>query len=106
MLRDSLGIDANASVVMHTLAQGEHNSNFWFTHPATDTKYVLRINYTSQLGLKEQAAYEFDALTALRPSGRTPLPLLCDESRTSSITASSSRASAKAASWTTPPLPT
>lgn len=82
LLRDALGIDTRADVAVHALAQGEHNSNFWFAHPATGIKYVLRINYTSQLGLKEQAAYEFQALEALRPSGRTPLPLFCDETRT------------------------
>lgn len=80
-LRSALQIPSAAPIDVHPLAQGEHNSNFWFRNPADNRKYVLRINYVSQMGVEHQVAYEHNALASLAPSGHTPQPILCDESR-------------------------
>jgi aminoglycoside phosphotransferase (APT) family kinase protein len=55
------------------LAAGEYNENY-----KVDTagrSYVFRINHGSQLGIKNQIAYEFAVLKALKNTGRTPYPL-------------------------------
>ncbi len=64
-----------------SLGNGEHNANFAFDHPVTGARYVLRMNYASQLGLREQASYEHGALRALAVSGRTPSAVYVDETR-------------------------
>lgn len=57
------------------LAAGEYNENYLVkTARAT---YVFRINHGSQLGLDNQAEYEFTALSAVEPSGVTPKPYRC-----------------------------
>ena len=59
------------------LGQGEYNVNYAFDHP-DGRKLVLRINRGSQMHLPNQIAYEFNALKALEPSGRTPKTIFCD----------------------------
>lgn len=80
-LREALGIASDTRLSAVPLAQGEHNANFWFRHPGTGKKIVLRLNYASQLGLEDQASYEYEALSILAPSGRTPRPLYLDDSK-------------------------
>lgn len=80
-MREALGISQSAPLVAEPLGQGEHNANFWFAHPETGQRFVLRINYASQLGLREQASYEYNALKVLEPCLRTPRPCYVDESR-------------------------
>ena len=72
-----LGIPAGTEPEFSVLGQGEYNLNYTFTHPVTDRKLVLRINRGSQMHLDDQIGYEYDALTCLAPSGRTPRPLCC-----------------------------
>lgn len=79
-LREVLGIPVAADLRVHELAQGEHNSNFWFENPASGERYVLRLVFSSQLGIAAQARYEFDALGELAASGRAPRPLFVDDS--------------------------
>lgn len=81
-LKEALGIPEADEIELHPLGQGEHNANFWFSHPVTRSKLVLRINYVSQLGLKDQIGYEYHALMTLLPSGRVPRPLFLDGSCT------------------------
>ena len=59
------------------LGQGEYNVNYTFDHP-DGRKLVLRINRGSQMHLNDQIGYEFSALKALEPSGRTPKAFFCD----------------------------
>ena len=72
-----LGLPAGTEQEFSLLGQGEYNINYVFTHPVTEQKLVLRINRGSQMHLTNQISYEFSALEALAPSGRTPRPLLC-----------------------------
>lgn len=81
VFREGLGIPEDTAVDLAPLGQGEHNANFTFVHPVDGARYVLRVNYVSQLGLDNQVAYEAAALRALEPCGRTPKVLLCDDSR-------------------------
>ncbi len=80
-LREALGISAQAPLAASPLAQGEHNSNFSFVNPDSGERFVLRVNYVSQMGLPRQAEYEYGVLKALEPSGCTPRALFVDESR-------------------------
>lgn len=73
-----LGLPAGTLPPLEVLGQGEYNLNYLFRHPATGEKLVLRINKGSQMHLENQIGYEFAALQALAPSGRTPKPLFCD----------------------------
>lgn len=43
-----------------------------------ESRFVLRVNHGSRLGLTDQAEYEFVVLQALRRSGVTPRPFYCD----------------------------
>lgn len=72
-----LGIPEGTALNFSLLGQGEYNLNYVFTHPVTGQKLVLRINRGSQMHLTDQIGYEFSALEALMPSGRTPEPQLC-----------------------------
>lgn len=63
------------------LACGEYNINYWFLHPITNKKLVLRINIESQMHLEHQIEYEFHALELLKESGRTPKPFYVDGSK-------------------------
>lgn len=80
-LREALSIPSGAALEAVPLGQGEHNANYWFAHPETGAKYVLRINYTSQLGLENQIGYEYGALRMLEPSGRVPRAYYVDDGR-------------------------
>lgn len=80
-LRSVLGLSPHAPLTAAPLAQGEHNSNFWFAHPDTGERFVLRVNYVSQMNLPRQAEYEYGVLKALEPCGRTPRALYVDEAR-------------------------
>ena len=82
-LLNALEIDAADAQSLHAkpLATGEHNANFTFESPSTHAKYVLRVNYISQLGLEDQIGYEYRALKYLEPSGCTPRARYCDSSK-------------------------
>ena len=77
-----LGIEDGSALEAVPLAQGEHNANYWFAHPVTGVRYVLRFNYISQLELENQSTYEFEVLQALEGSGRAPKALYVDDSKT------------------------
>lgn len=79
--RRSLGLPAAVTEEYRTLAQGEYNRNFWFCHPVTGKKLMLRVNYGSQMHLDHQIEYESHALELLAPSGRTPRVLYTDGSK-------------------------
>ena len=72
-----LGISPDTQLEFSVLGQGEYNLNYVFTHPVTEKKLVLRINTGSQMHLDDQIGYEYAALEALAPSGRTPKPVCC-----------------------------
>ena len=72
-----LGIPAGQVPEFSPLGQGEYNLNYSFTHPVSGKKLVLRINTGSQMHLEDQIGYEYSALRALAPSGRTPKGLFC-----------------------------
>ncbi|MFC6323651.1 aminoglycoside phosphotransferase family protein [Companilactobacillus baiquanensis] len=61
------------------LAQGEYNRNFLIVDK-NDQKVVFRINYGSQINVKQQARYEYQALKILSESRHTPEPLWLDDS--------------------------
>ena len=75
--RTPLGIPMEVVLDFAVLGQGEYNLNYVFTHPISREKKVLRINTGSQMHLEDQIGYEFAALEALVPSGRTPRPVCC-----------------------------
>lgn len=68
-------------IVYHPLAQGEYNINYWFIHPVTGKKLVLRVNTGSQMHLDNQIEYEYNALMLLKHSHRTPVPFFVDGSK-------------------------
>ena len=72
---ESLGLETVPDFT--PLGQGEYNVNYTFDHP-DGRKLVLRINRGSQMHLNDQIGYEFSALKALEPSGRTPKAFFCD----------------------------
>ena len=75
--RSPLGIPMEAELDFAVLGQGEYNLNYLLVHPVTGQKLVLRINKGSQMHLDDQIGYEYAALKALAPSGRTPKPICC-----------------------------
>ena len=75
--RTPLGIPMEAELDFAVLGQGEYNLNYLLIHPVTGQKLVLRINKGSQMHLDNQIGYEYAALQALAPSGRTPKPICC-----------------------------
>lgn len=79
--RAKLGIGGDCLLTPHPIGKGEHNDNYWFEHPETGQKLVLRINYSSQMGLYDQVGYEFEALETLALCPRTPRGLFADNSR-------------------------
>lgn len=80
-LKEALGVGNGATLTVEPLAQGEHNSNFVLSCDELPAKAVLRLNYSSQIGLRNQASYEYEALKALAPSGRVPHALFLDDSK-------------------------
>ena len=79
--RQALGIRPDAVLSPELLGNGEYNINYRLCHPESGQWLVLRRNTGSQLHLDDQIGYEFEALRALAPSGRTPRPLYCDRER-------------------------
>jgi len=77
--RKYLDISPEEEVDFEMLGHGEYNLNYLFAHPHTQEKLVLRIPMGSQMHLKNQVHYEFEALKLLQHSGRTPTPLYMDE---------------------------
>ncbi len=80
-LRKALDIPTDARLLPQFLGHGEHNDNFVFTDPATNRRFVLRINVVSQPFHTNQVAYEFAALCALQQSGCTPTPRYLDDTK-------------------------
>lgn len=78
--RESLGLPRQVTENYVMLAQGEYNRNYTFIHPTTGKKLVLRINFGSQMHLKDQILYEYKALKLLENSGRTPKAIYADGS--------------------------
>ena len=79
-LRHAIGASESATLEPRFIGEGEHNLNFCLAVPDDGKRYVLRINVASQPFHDDQVAYEHAALTALAPSGRTPLPVYLDNS--------------------------
>ena len=77
--RNYLEIHSEEEVDFELLGHGEYNLNYWFLHPHTGKKLVLRIPMESQMHLEHQVRYEFEALSLLRNSNRTPEPLYMDD---------------------------
>ena len=80
VLRDALGLSADACLAVEPLGKGEHNENYVFCEGGTGQRFVLRVNRVSQPFHTKQVAYEYAALRALEQSGCTPRPLYCDAS--------------------------
>lgn len=78
--KKKMGIPTEAEVNYFSLAQGEYNINYWFIHPVTGKKLVLRVNTGSQMHLEHQIEYEYNALKLINDSGRTPRPIYVDGS--------------------------
>lgn len=72
--------DISSKCEVSFLAQGECNQNFLITTTDGKKKYVFRLNYESQLQLKNQISYEYQALKLLVPSNRTPMTYYVDDS--------------------------
>lgn len=72
-----LGLGEN--FIVRFLAQGEYNINFILE--GLRKKYVFRLNTKSQLDLKNQIKYEYDALESLQISGVTPKVYFLDSSK-------------------------
>lgn len=79
--RKGLGLPDEITESYELLAQGEYNRNYLFTHPVTQKKLLLRVNYGSQMHLDKQIEYEYNALKLLSESGRTPEVYYVDGSK-------------------------
>lgn len=79
--RDALQLSNNKTETYIFLAQGEYNINYYFVHPVTNKKLVLRVNCGSQMHLDHQIEYEYTALKLLEDSGRTPKVFYVDGSK-------------------------
>lgn len=79
---DALGIRDGAQIEFVFLGSGEYNRNYSFQHPDTKARLVLRIPMGSQMHLDHQAQYEYDALSLIQASKRTPKPLYVDPEKT------------------------
>lgn len=62
------------------LAQGEYNMNYLICQEKN--RWVLRVNLGSQIGRRDQIAYEYRALRLLETSGVTPRPYWLDDRKT------------------------
>ncbi len=60
------------------LAQGEYNRNYLLQH--REQRFVLRVNYGSQIAVDNQIEYEHHTLQALQNSAVTPRPHFVDGS--------------------------
>lgn len=79
--REELGLPKEQVETYKLLAQGEYNINYYFVHPVTGEKLLLRVNCGSQMHLTDQIGYEFHALKLLETSGRTPRGIYVDGSK-------------------------
>lgn len=71
-------LDDNHEVIF--LSESENNINFLID--AKEQKYLFRLNKKSELGLRNQIKYEYDALKTLEKSHVTPRTFLLDDSAT------------------------
>ena len=78
--RKALGLPEEVTESYELLAQGEYNINYFFVHPVTGRRLVLRVNMGSQMHLDRQIEYEAHALRLLSGCGRTPEVLYDDGS--------------------------
>ncbi|KUO51634.1 MAG: hypothetical protein APF76_13405 [Desulfitibacter sp. BRH_c19] len=76
--KKQMKIDINDKVMVNYLAQGEYNLNYLLMTSNAD-KYVFRVNTGSQMLLKNQISYEYQALNILQHSGVTPKPCYIDD---------------------------
>lgn len=72
-------IDSNEKFTL--LGYGEYNINYIFYSRSYNKKLVLRIATDSQMNLKNQIRYEYNALKLLEDTGKTPTPIYCDDSK-------------------------
>lgn len=79
--KGKMEIPEGVAVEYHPLAQGEYNINYWFIHPVTQKKLVLRVNTGSQMHLDNQIDYEYNALKHIEVSKRTPRVFFVDGSK-------------------------
>jgi len=79
--RDALGMPDHVTETYTLLAQGEYNINYYFAHPVTGRRLILRVNAGSQMHLDRQIEYEAHALKLLSSSKRTPRVYYTDGSR-------------------------
>lgn len=61
------------------LGRGEYNINYIFYSKTYNEQLVLRIATDSQMNLRNQIRYEYEALELLNKTGRTPRPIYCDD---------------------------
>lgn len=79
--RESLNLPQEMLEEYKFLAAGEYNCNFVFFHPNLSKKYILRVEFGSQMHLDNQINYEYNALKFLEISGKTPKPYFVDGSK-------------------------
>ena len=75
-LLDQLGLAKDYRLSF--LAQGEYNRNYLLQDD--EQRFVLRVNYGSQIAVDNQIEYEHHTLLALQNSGVTPRPYFVDGS--------------------------
>ena len=63
------------------IASGEYNINYSFNSKTYGKKLVLRIATDSQMNLKNQIRYEYEALEILANTKITPKTIYCDDSK-------------------------
>ncbi|MCI9129386.1 MAG: aminoglycoside phosphotransferase family protein [Eggerthellaceae bacterium] len=82
-LKRAIGATAQDELRICALGEGEHNINYRLSvkgHEGDAQSYVLRVNVLPQPFHECQVRYEYDALKAVAPSSRTPLPIYMDAS--------------------------
>ena len=79
--RQALGLPEDHEEQYELLAQGEYNINYFFVHPITRKRLILRLNTASQMHLENQIEYEHRTLKFLENSGHTPKVYYCDGSK-------------------------
>lgn len=79
--RQALGLPEDHEEQYELLAQGEYNINYFFVHPITRKRLILRLNTASQMHLENQIEYEHQTLKFLENSGHTPKVYYCDGSK-------------------------
>lgn len=76
---ERFGIENEEDFVL--IASGEYNINYSFNSKTYGEKLVLRIATDSQMDLKNQIKYEYQALELLSSTNRTPKPIHYDDSK-------------------------